>query len=411
MTISSLALAALLAAPAPPASAPPVAPGPTPAPFGSLAELDAAMAAVERGGDADAFWERVKSAGRMPLVFDDTAVFLHRSRADRVEWRGDFTGWRHLPEAAGRRLGESDVWTFRRSFVRAARLDYKIVEVSDTWIVDPLNPHQQLGGYGPNSEVRMPDWKPPPHLERKAGVAAGTFGPPEAVPSAKLGYAVNVRIWRPARQGTDPLPVLYVTDGSDWWHEQMGGLTVTLDNLVAEGRLPPLLAVFVDPWDPDHKANRREAEFLPNRADQSKPIEACPFCEFLVQELSPLVEARFRVDPKRRGILGTSLGGFNAAFMGLRYPERFPLLAIQSPALQRQAWLAAAIARAAVQPRRVAIDVGGYEERFVPPTRSLRAAYRSRGVPVRYREVPDGHSWGHWRATVAEMLEFLYGAP
>jgi hypothetical protein len=23
--------------------------------------------------------------------------------------------------------------------------------------------------------------------------------------------------------------------------------------------------------------------------------------------------------------------------------------------------------------------------------------------------VPDGHSWGHWRATAAPMLEFLYG--
>ena len=403
MIIPSLALAALLAAPP--------SPGRAPAPFGSLGELDAAMAGVDRGGDADAFWARVLSAGEMPLLFGETAVFLHRSRADRVEWRGDFTDWRYSAEAQGRRLGESDIWTFRRTFLPGARLDYKIVEVTDTWIVDPLNPHQQLGGFGPNSEVRMPGWKAPAHLARKAGEGAGTFGPPEAFSSAKLGYAVNVRIWQPSRKGTDPLPVLYVTDGSDYWHEQMGGLTVTLDHLVGEGRLPPLLAVFVDPWDPDRKENRREHEFLPNRADQSKQIEACPFCEFLVEELAPRVEARFRVDPRRRGILGTSLGGFNAAFMGLRYPDRFPLLAIQSPAVGRQPWLAAAIARAGTQPRRVAIDVGGYEERYVLGARTLRAAYRSRGVAVRYREVPDGHSWGHWRATVAEMLEFLYGAP
>lgn len=403
MTFPLLALAtALVAAPASPSG---------PAPFASLAELDEAMAAVDRGGDAAAFWARVQAAGRMPLVFGETAVFLHRSGADRVEWRGDFTGWRSSPEAQGRRLGRSDVWTFRRDFLRDARLDYKIVEVAESWILDPLNPHRQLGGYGPNSEVRMPGWTPPAHVARKAGVAAGTFGPPEAVQSAKLGYAVNVRVWQPARTGTGPLPILYVTDGSDYWHDEMGGLTATLDALVAEGRLPPLVAVFVDPWDPKRETNRREAEFVPNRADPSKPVEACPFCEFLVDELAPRVEARFRVDPGRRGILGTSLGGFHAAVMGLRYPDRFPLLAIQSPAVMRQPWLPEAIARAAKQPRRVAIDVGLYEEAFLPGARSLRDAWRSRGVALDYREVPDGHSWGHWRATAAGMLEFLYAAP
>ncbi len=404
MTPPCLALAAFLAAA-------PSAAGRAALPFTSLAELDTAAAAVERGYDADAFWTRVEAAGKMPLVFGQTAVFLYRSGADRVEWRGDFTGWRSAPEAQGRRVGGSDIWTFRRDFLPGARLDYKVVEIAEKWLVDPLNPHQQLGGYGPNSEVRMPGWTPPAHVVRKPGVPAGTFGPPEAVPSAKLGYAVNVRVYQPARRGPGPLPALYVTDGSDYWHEEMGGLVVTLDNLIAAGRIPPLVAVFVDSWDSERTVQRREAEFLPNRTDPARPIEACPFCEFLVEELAPRVEARFRVDPKRRGILGTSFGGFNAAFMGLRYPDRFPLLAIQSPDVGPQAWLPEAIARAGTQPRRVAIDAGLYEEPLLPGARSLRAAYQSRSVALRYREVPDGHSWGHWRATAAEILEFLYGAP
>ncbi len=59
----------------------------------------------------------------------------------------------------------------------------------------------------------------------------------------------------------------------------------------------------------------------------------------------------------------------------------------------------------------MAIDAGLYEERLLPGARSLRAALAAKGVSVRYREVPDGHSWGHWRATAAEILEFLYGVP
>jgi enterochelin esterase family protein len=378
--------------------------------FASLEELDAAMAEVERGGDAEVFWARVKAGGQMPLLFGDTAVFLHRSPAEGVDWRSDFTDWRASPEAAGRRLGRSDVFTFRRTFLPGTRLDYKIVETTRTWIVDPLNPNQQLGGYGPNSEIRLPGWSPPAHLERRPGVPRGTFGPPELVPSRKLGYDVTVRVYVPAPGEGAPRrsPVLYVTDGSDYWHEDMGRLTATLDNLIAEGRIPPLVAVFVDPWDPKHEVNRREKELAPNADDPSRPIEACPFCEFLVEELGPRVESRLRIDGTRRGILGDSLGGFNAAFMGLRYPEHFRLLAIQSPAVGRSPWLAEAIAKAKVLPRRVAIDVGLYEERYLPGARSLRDAYRARGVDVRHIEVPDGHSWGHWRATAAPMLEFLY---
>ena len=384
-----------------------------PAPFRSLAELDAAMSVAERSGDAEPFWSRIRNAGRMPLLFGDMAVFFHRSPAARVEWRGDFTDWEPSPAAQGRRVGKTDVWTFRRTFRPDARLDYKLVEDGERWLVDPLNPQRQLGGYGPNSEIRMPGWKPPAHVVRDPGVPRGSFGPPEPIASRKLGYAVNVRVYEPAGARTPGarLPVLYVTDGSDYWNDDMGSLVITLDNLIASRRIPPLFAVFVDPWDPEHKANRREAEFVPGEDRLEKPIGACPFCEFLADELAPAMERRLPIDPARRGILGTSLGGFNAAFMGLRHPEQFSLLGIQSPALssRKQPWLESAYAAAPKLPRRAVIDVGLYEEGFLERARGLRSALAARGVRTRHIEVPQGHSWGHWRATAAEMLEFLYG--
>jgi enterochelin esterase family protein len=408
--VARLAILALLLASPRLLAAAPATPEAGRAPFASLAELDAAMAEVERGGDVEAFWERVKAAGAMPLLFGEAAVFLHRSKAAKVEWRGDFTGWRPSAESEGRRLGRSDLFTFRRAFLPGTRLDYKIVETTEDWIVDPLNPNQQLGGYGPNSEVRLPGWTAPAHVERRPGVPRGAFGPPERVESRKLGYGVNVRVYVAAagKKAGGRMPILYVTDGSDYWHDEMGGLTATLDNLVAEGRIPPLVAVFVDPWDPGHEVNRRETEFLPNPDDPSRPIEACPFCEFLVEELAPRIEGRHRIDPSRRGILGTSLGGLNAAFLGYRYPAFFRLLAIQSPSVWRQPWIAEGIAKAEQVPKCVAIDIGLYEEFLLPGARGLRDAYQRRGVDLRYVEVPDGHSWGHWRATAAPMLEFLY---
>lgn len=378
------------------------------APFASLAALDAAIAEVDRGGDPERLWSRVVAARNMPLVFGETAVFLHRSRAAAVEWRADWNGWTGGPDATGRRVGTSDIFTWRRDFDPAARLDYKIVEITggkETWILDPLSPHQQVGGYGPNSELRMPEWTAPAHVVRRPGVARGRFAPPRRVRSKALGYEVTVRVYEPAVAGgaRGPLPILYVTDGSDYWREEMGALVVTLDNLIADKRIAPLVVVFIDPWDPAHRENRREKELLPVRDGDTI---VCRFCEFLVGELAPRVERGRRIDVARRGILGTSYGGFFAAYLGHREPGFVRLLGIQSPALARP-WALEGLAERAA-PARVAISVGSYEPRAVPGARLLREAYTRAGVAVHTREVPEGHSWGHWRATVAELLEFLY---
>lgn len=386
----------------------PVLAGGAPAPFSSLADLDAAIAGVENGAGADAFWARVAASGQMPLVFGTTAVFFWRGAASSVEWRGDLVGWEPSAAARGRRLGASDVWTWRHELLPASRADYKLVIDGSTWLLDAANPHQQVGGYGPNSEIRMPGWVEPGNAKRRAGVARGTLGPETPVSSAKLGYSVTVRVYTPA--GFEPataadLPALYVTDGSDYWNDDMGSVVVTLDNLIADRRVPPLIAVFVDPWDRAAQVNRRDRELVPGRGG------ACPFCDFLAAELVPMIDGRYPTarDPGRRAILGTSLGGLHATYMALAYPSTFALAAIQSPALPHAPWVLDELERSAVRPARAVIDVGLYEEWCLPGARRLRDALERRGTPVLYLEVPDGHSWGHWRATVDDALVFLFG--
>jgi len=106
----------------------------------------------------------------------------------------------------------------------------------------------------------------------------------------------------------------------------MGDLCATLDALAAAGRIPPTSAVLVDHRDPQTGRNRRFHELLPDDEGRS------PFADFVVGELLPWVEARLPVDPERRGILGTSLGGLFAAILSVGHPRLFPLAGIQSPA-------------------------------------------------------------------------------
>jgi enterochelin esterase family protein len=376
--------------------------------FASLADLDSEVAAVERGADRAAFWARVTASGPMPLVFGQTAVFFWRGEATTVEWRGDLVGWDPSAAAKGRRLGATDIWTWRHDLLPRSRADYKLVVDGATWLLDPANPQRQVGGYGPNSEIRMPGWEEPANARRRTGVARGTLGGDEPIASTNLGYTVNVRVYLPAgfRAGARArLPVLYLTDGSDYWNDEMGSVVATLDNLIADKKIPPVLAVFIDPWDRVANVNRRQKELVPTAAG------GCPFCDFVAAELVPMIDARYptRASPRHRAILGTSLGGLNATFMALRHPETFGSAGIQSPALGYAPWVLAELERSAVRPERAVIDVGLYEAWCLPDARRLRDTLERRGTKVLYIEVPDGHSWGHWRATVDDALTFLFG--
>jgi S-formylglutathione hydrolase FrmB len=50
--------------------------------------------------------------------------------------------------------------------------------------------------------------------------------------------------------------------------------------------------------------------------------------DYVVGELVADVDRRFRADPQRRGLCGYSMGGYGAALLALRHPERFHSVAV-----------------------------------------------------------------------------------
>jgi enterochelin esterase family protein len=377
-------------------------------PFTSLADLDRAIAGVAKGKNADTFWDRVVAEKRMPLVFGETAVFLYHGTGKTVEWRGDHVGWRPSEEAKGMRIGKSDVWQYRRTFDLDARIDYKIVVDGERWLLDDLNPHAQVGGYGPNSELRMPEWSPSPLVERSPTLPRGTLSPDRKIASEALGYEVGYRVYTPAGYtGSEKdLPSLYVTDGSDYWRDDMGALVVVLDNLIASRALPPLVAIFVDPWDRRNGTNRRESEYIPAHDG------ACRYCEFLSGELVPLIDGAYPTDrtATSRAILGTSLGGLVATVLTTRHRDVFGLAGIQSPAYWTVGGAAKLLEGTDTAPLRAFINIGSYEgSEAIGDAKRAKTILESRGTKVGWLEPHDGHSWGHWRATVDDVLVLLFG--
>ena len=130
----------------------------------------------------------------------------------------------------------------------------------------------------------------------------------------------------PNYESVDHLPTLYVTDGENFSNERMGAMQIVLDNLIADEKIVPLIAVFINARDaknPDH--NLRETQFL------AQPEK---FAGFIVDELVSTIDARHRTNPTREAARwwGPAMAGCLLRRRGLKNPQVFGNLAIFSPA-------------------------------------------------------------------------------
>src|SRR5258706_10422614 len=182
----------------------------------SMVEYGAIPDSAERSKKINELWSSLQNVHQIPLVIEDSVAFLYRGNAKTVEWTGDFNGWGYNKNVAnkGRLIPGTDIWMFKASFPKDARLDYKVVLSCRTLILDPGNIHQQWSGVccgSPNSELRMPDWKEDPVLVARNDIAHGTVKEEILFNSQILEYQVTYSVYLPANYSTmGKLPSLYV---------------------------------------------------------------------------------------------------------------------------------------------------------------------------------------------------------
>uniref|UniRef100_UPI0034DF0C94 enterochelin esterase n=1 Tax=Streptomyces sp. PU-14G TaxID=2800808 RepID=UPI0034DF0C94 len=275
---------------------------------------------------------------------------------------------------------------------------------------DPRNPRTLPRRWGgePVPYAELPaaptaaDWTP------RAEVAHGTVTESE-VASAHLGTTRRVWLYTPAAAASAEhtaappaeLPVLVLLDGEHW--QPRLGLAHLLDNLIAEGRLPPLAAVLPDSVD----AATRWRE-LTCRTE---------FVAFLADELLPWAAAHLPVtaDPARTVVAGQSLGGLTAAFAALQAPGRFGNVLAQSgsfwwPDGPSAEWLTGRIAAGPRLPIRFRLSFGRQEWVALPAARRLREALATAGYSdAVYGEFNGGHDYLCWRTELADGLVELLG--
>jgi enterochelin esterase family protein len=344
-------------------------------------------------------WNTLKAEGQVPFRHEDSVAFLHFEQEVDVTVAGDFNRWSSSAWPATR-MGETWMWIREATFPSDARLDYKFVTNGGrAWILDPANPRRQWGGFGPNSELRMPEYVPSPFVDRVDGRNSGSYTQNRALASAALGYTVNYRVYTPPgyESGLSDLPTVYVTDGHEYADDRLGSMRLVLDNLIAEGLMVPVVAVFIDPRVGSD--NRRGSQYIQNP----------DFAAFVADELVPEIDTTYRTRPHRdsRAILGTSLGGLNSAYFGATRAETFRNIAIQSPSFSGRSWIFDLYRDEPVRDTRIHMTWGTIND-VGPAAAEMAAVMQSKGYELETVTVNEGHSWGAWRALLDDALVYFF---
>jgi len=431
------------------ASRPPVVPRPEPLPQATsprLARLRSETSAASptvRAAVVRAFWDETAAVGT-PLVEEldeypgERAVtFVWRDRADGPA--GDatravlllankLTDFNALDQSLLTRIAATDVWYLTYRLRADWRGSYHLAPDDPvSRITEPPKPAGAPGddaGYlhglaaharpdplnrrttphrwdGPALSVaQLPDAPAQPWFAPRTGTSRGRLTG-HVVHSEALGVDRPVRVYTPPDHdpAAGPYDVLVLFDG-DMWGERLP-VAATLDNLIADGRIPPLVAVLVDAVDV--RARGRDLACHP------------PFIGFLTGELLPWVRDTWAItdDPARTTVAGQSLGGLAAAFAARVAPERFGNVISQSGSFwwpnseQDAEWLTAEFADHPRRPVRFCLQVGLQEWSLLGPTRRLRDALREHGYHVDYTEYNGGHDFVCWRGGLADALTAL----
>jgi len=400
--------------------------------------IEALKKQIENGGPnaASKFWEEMKDRGT-PLIEkipnDPNHVlitFLYRAQTRT-------TGVVLLAQLYARdnrddslrvltRLLDTDVW-YKTYWIRSdMRFTYSLVpnpnaqslgNHPELQLQDPLNPKSVPPGTNVGkSLIELPAARPQAWTIANAQTPAGKLEELQ-IESKVLQSQRRAWIYTPA--GYDPkrelpYPLLICFDGWVYSRPEFVPTPTILDNLIGGGKIPPIMAVFID----QAQQPQRNIELTNNQS----------FLDFVVNELLAQLRQKWHAtsDPVQTIVCGSSAGGLAGAFFAFHRPDVFGNVLAQSGAFwpgkdrsdPNHEWLTRQIESSPRLPIRFVLQVGVLETGEPTPlngpsilktNRHLHDVLASKGYELQYSELAGGHEPVSWRGGLAEGLIQLIG--
>jgi S-formylglutathione hydrolase FrmB len=201
--------------------------------------------------------------------------------------------------------------------VRTARIYYALILMIGIAAVGMLSSHPLQSPF--NGQRRRSDLSP-------IRLPGGSLVKFDSFDSRSLGTVEHFSIFLPPSFSRDPsrtYPVIYFLHGlnndeTSWTVERYGSIQNKLEQMILNGEVPEF--VMVHP--------RGDSSFYCNYIDGSKRYE-----DLVAHELIVHIETHYRAkkDREDRAIAGTSMGGYGALKIAMKYPERYSAVVGQSP--------------------------------------------------------------------------------
>lgn len=257
---------------------------------------------------------------------------------------------------------------------------------------------------------------------RRAVLRPGRLERIPAFESKILGNSREVTVYLPAgydEKDEGRYPVLYMQDGQNLfdahrafvpgnhWHLQEAA-----DTVIGERTAAPMIIVGVD-----HAGAARIDEYTPAKDPKHNGGgRAEDYARMLIEELKPMIDARFRTlpDAENTAVGGSSLGGLASLYLTLTFPHVFRRAAVMSPSVW---WSGRAILGYAGayegQAPRMWLDIGGREGiEALRDARELRDRVQKKGWTQDtfhyYEDRRGDHSERAWARRIRQALEFLF---
>jgi enterochelin esterase family protein len=308
--------------------------------------------------------------------------------------------------------GDDGVWTARTEPVEPG-FHYYFLVIDDVPVADPAS--QSFYGTGkmasaidiPEEGVDFYEIKDVPH----------------GAVSSKYYYSNVTDSWRRFFVYTPPgydenrkekYPVVYIQHGGGedetGWTVQ-GKTDIILDNLIAEGKIKPMIAVIAN-------GNVRTG-----RGGYSSEGMAS-FKKEMTENVVPFIDNNYRTkaDPKNRAICGLSMGGGQSFYVGLESLNYFGSVGVFSSGLfggirnpsgntfDAEKEIPGLLSKSNEFNKKLDLFYisCGEQDMRIEFTKQAVATMRENGLEVKFNSFPGDHEWQVWRKSLHDFVQMLF---
>jgi len=351
---------------------------------------------------------------------DRTVTFRVRApQASDVKLTGD---WMATPEAAtggtiDMTRDSSGVWSVTSPPLEAS-IHLYFFTLDGLAIADPVNPRIKLRTRTSASLVEVPG--DPPPVWQIQDVPHGSVDW-NWQHSAVYNDTHEFFVYLPPgyEKGNTHYPVLYLVHGAGdtaaGW-TMAGAANVILDNLIAQKKAAPMIVVMPFNGGTPAAAAPPAAPSAAGNAGRGGLNASPAFEEYMLKELMPFVDAKYRTAPgrKNRAMAGLSAGGAATYNVGLKHLEIFSQLGMFSAAGGGGGDFATRYPQLASDPkgtntRLTVFWIGcGQQDPLDTAAKAFDASLTKLQIKHTFADREGGHVWPVWRWCLSQFAPLLF---